>query len=95
MCFWDDNILIRYARIFYPSLGCQIRTFSIILRKSFRLILFCNKNLNFVAYFLCCNVPALWASFQGTNDSSPINQMPKEAPGGGGVSIKVEMDFII
>ena len=48
--------------------------------------LFRNKNLNFVAYFLCCNVPAPWASLQGINDSSPINQMPKEAPGGHGRS---------
>lgn len=83
ICFWDDNILIRYASIFQPSLGCHILTFFIILRESCKLILFRNKNLNFVAYFLCCNVPAPWASLQGINDSSPINQMPKEAPGGG------------
>lgn len=82
ICFWDDNTLIRYARILCPSPGCHILTFSIILRKSCKLILFCNKNLNFVAYFLFCNVPAPWASLQRINDSSPINQMPKEAPGG-------------
>lgn len=83
ICCWDDNILIRYARIFYPSLGCRMLTFFIILRKSCKSIPCCNKNLNFVAYFLCRNVPAPWASLQGINDSSPINQMPKEAPGGG------------
>lgn len=83
ICFWDDHILIRYARILYPSPGCHILTFSIILRKSCKLLLFLNKDLNFVAYFLCCNVPAPWASLQGINDSSPINQVPKEAPGGG------------
>lgn len=53
------------------------------------------SDMNAVAYFLCCNVPAPWASLQEINDSSPINQMPKEAPGGGGMSIKVEMDFIM
>lgn len=71
ICFWGDNILIRYARILSPSPGCHILTFSIILRKSCKLRLFCNKNLNFVAYFLCCNVPAPWASLQGINDSFP------------------------
>lgn len=62
MRFWDDNILIRYARIFYPSLGCRILTFSISLRKSCKPMLLGNENLNFVAYFLCCEVPAPWAS---------------------------------
>lgn len=83
VCFRDDNILISYARVPQLSPGCHILTFSIILRKPRKSTLFCNKNLNFVAYFLCRYVPAPWASLQGINDSSPINQMPKEAPGGG------------
>lgn len=83
VCFGDDNILISYARVPQLSPGCHILTFSIILRKPCKSTLFCNKNLNFVAYFLCRYVPAPWASLQGINDSSPINQMPKEAPGGG------------
>lgn len=83
VCFWDDNTLISYARTFSPSLGCHIPTVFIILRKSCKLIPFRNEKLNLVAYFLCCNVPAPRASLQGINDSSPINQMPKEAPGGG------------
>lgn len=83
VCFEDDNILISYARVPRLSPGCHILTFSIILRKPCKLTLFCNKNLNFVAYFLCHYVPAPWASLQGINDSSPINQMPKEAPRGG------------
>lgn len=62
ICFWDDNILIRYAGILSPSLGCRILTFSISLRKSCKLMLLGNKNENFVAYFLCCEVPAPWAS---------------------------------
>lgn len=82
-CFGDGNILISYARVPWLSPGCHILTFSIILRKPCKSTLFCNKNLNFVAYFLCRYVPAPWASLQGINDSSPINQMPKEAPGGG------------
>lgn len=83
VCFGDDNILISYARVPRLSPGCHILTFSIILRKPCKSTLFCNKNLNFVAYFLCRYMPAPWASLQGINDSSPINQMPKEAPGGG------------
>lgn len=34
ICFWDDNILIRYARIFYPSPGCHILTFSHYFKKT-------------------------------------------------------------
>lgn len=74
--------------------GPHSLTFSIRLRKARLLMPSRNKKLDFVAYFLCCSVPAPWASLQGVNGSSPINQTPKEAPGGGSMSVKVEMDFI-